>query len=55
MAASPCLGREIPERRLAMGEKNSKKDKNKAKKQRQEQMTKKQEQQKNKLPTKKPV
>ena len=55
LAAFPAWPGNTPERRPAMGEKNSKKDKNKAKKQRQEQMTKKQEQQKNKLPAKKPV
>ena len=38
-----------------MGEKGSKKDKNKAIKQKQEQLEKKKEQQKSKLPAKKPV
>jgi len=42
-------------RRLAMGDKRSKKDKNKAEKQKQEQLKKKEEQQKSKLPVKKPV
>ena len=38
-----------------MGERGSKKDKNKLEKQKQEQATKKQEEQKNKLPAKKPT
>ena len=42
-------------RRDAMGEKGSKKDKNKAGKQKQEQLEKKKEQQKAKLPAKKPA
>jgi hypothetical protein len=42
-------------RRHTMGDKRSKKDKNKANKQKQEQLEKKNEQQKNKLPVKKPV
>ena len=54
MAASPLPDQVThPIRRHAMGEKNSKKDKNKADKQKQEQAEKKKEQQKNKLPTKK--
>jgi hypothetical protein len=44
-----------PKRRCVMGEKGSKKDKNKAKKQKKEQLEKKKEQQKAKLPSKKPV
>lgn len=44
-----------PTRRHVMGEKGSKKDKDKAKKQKQQQIVKKQEQQKAKLPAKKPV
>jgi hypothetical protein len=55
MTASHALPGYTPERSYTMGEKGSKKDKNKAKKQRQEQMAKKQEQQKNKLPAKKPA
>jgi hypothetical protein len=42
-------------RRHAMGERGSKKDKNKADKQKLEQLEKKKEQQKNKLPDKKPA
>jgi hypothetical protein len=42
-----------PKRRDVMGDKRSKKDKNKADKQKQEQLEKKKEQQKAKLPTKK--
>ena len=42
-------------RRDAMGEKRSKKDKNKADKQKQEQLEKKKEQKKAKLPAKKPA
>jgi|BarGraNGADG00212_2_1021979.scaffolds.fasta_scaffold164607_1 hypothetical protein len=42
-------------RRLAMGEKGSKKDKNKADKQKKEQLEKKKEQQKTKLPANKPA
>jgi len=41
--------------RYAMGDKKSKKDKNKADKQKKEQLDKKKEQQKAKLPVKKPV
>jgi hypothetical protein len=41
--------------RFAMGEKNSKKDKNKAQKQKQAMVEKKKEEQKNKLPSKKPA
>jgi hypothetical protein len=58
-AAIDCLS--LPDqvvtlkRRRAMGEKNSKKDKNKANKQRQDQLEKKKEQKKNKLPAKKPA
>lgn len=44
-----------PKRRHTMGEKGSKKDKNKAIKQKQKQLEKKQEQKKSKQPTKKPV
>jgi hypothetical protein len=44
-----------PERRSAMGEKGSKKDKEKAKKQKQAQIEKKKQEQQNKLPAKKPV
>jgi hypothetical protein len=44
-----------PERRLTMGEKGGKKDKEKAKKQKQAQIDKKKEQQQNKLPAKKPA
>jgi hypothetical protein len=43
-----------PQRRHAMGDKRSKKDKNKVEKQKQEQAEKKKEQQKAKLPVKKP-
>lgn len=43
------------ERRYTMGDKRSKKDKNKAIKQKQEQLEKKKEQQKSKLPIKKPA
>lgn len=42
-------------RRYAMGEKNSKKDKNKASKQKQDQIEKKNEKKKAKLPDKKPA
>jgi hypothetical protein len=45
----------IETRRNAMGEKGSKKDKNKAQKQKKEQLEKKQEQHNNKLPNKKPA
>ena len=44
-----------PQKETPMGEKGSKKDKNKANKQKQKQLEKKQEQQKAKLPAKKPV
>jgi hypothetical protein len=44
-----------PTRRHVMGEKRSKKDKNKADKQKQVQIEKKKDQQKSKLPTKKPA
>jgi len=58
-AAPGCLplpGQVIhPKRRHTMGEKGSKKDKNKANKQKKEQLDKKKEQQKNKLPAKKPA
>jgi hypothetical protein len=57
-AASGCLplpGQlEHPKRRNVMGEKGSKKDKNKAEKQKQSETEKKKEQQKSKLPAKKP-
>jgi hypothetical protein len=55
MTASRAWPGYQPERSHTMGEKGSKKDKNKAKKQRQEQLQKKSEQQKNKLPAKKPA
>jgi hypothetical protein len=45
----------IQEWRCVMGEKGSKKDKNKASKQKKEQLEKKQEQKKDKSPIKKPV
>jgi hypothetical protein len=45
---------DTPKRRLAMGEKGSKKDRNKADKQKKTQIEKKKEQQKTKLPAKKP-
>jgi hypothetical protein len=52
----PLLGQVVhPERRLTMGEKGGKKDKEKAKKQKQAQIDKKKEQQQNKLPAKKPA
>jgi hypothetical protein len=58
-AARGCLPLPGPvvhhKRRHAMGEKGSKKDKNKANKQKQEQLEKKKEQQKNKLPAKTPA
>ena len=44
-----------PERRVIMGEKGGKKDKEKAKKQKQAQIDKKKEQQQSKLPAKKPA
>jgi hypothetical protein len=49
------MASQYPERRHVMGERGSKKDKNKASKQKQEQLEKKKEQQKNKLPAKKPA
>jgi hypothetical protein len=56
-AAPGCLaisGQSVQEqRRNAMGDKRSKKDKNKADKQKQEKLEKKKEQEKAKLPTKK--
>jgi hypothetical protein len=52
VAVSPKL--EL-QRRTAMGEKGSKKDKEKARKQKEEQQKKKQEQQQSKLPAKKPA
>ena len=52
----PLLGSLVRhERRPVMGDKRSKKDKNKANKQKQAQLEKKKEQQKNKLPVKKPA
>lgn len=45
---------EIPQKENTMGEKGSKKDKNKAGKQKQEKLEKKEEQKKAKLPAKKP-
>jgi len=44
-----------PRRRHSMGERGSKKDKNKAEKQKKDQLEKKKEEQKNKLPAKKPA
>lgn len=52
MAVTPYL---TLQRRNAMGEKGSKKDKDKARKQKEEQQKKKQEQQQSKLPAKKPA
>jgi hypothetical protein len=58
-AAPGCLplsGKVVhQERRHVMGDKRSKKDKNKAEKQKQEQLEKKKEQKKTKLPAKKPA
>ena len=53
LAVFKCLARKITIRRSIMGEKGSKKDKNKAIKQKQEQAIKKKEQQNAKQPTKK--
>jgi hypothetical protein len=55
VAATLCLIKEDQKRRHSMGDKRSKKDKNKADKQKQGQMEKKKEQQKAKLPSKKPA
>lgn len=52
--AQSCLPNTLV-RRFFMGEKNSKKDKNKAEKQKQQQAEKKKQQQQNKLPAKKPA
>jgi hypothetical protein len=53
MAASALYRIRIPERRNTMGDKRSKKDKNKADKQKKVQLEKKIEQKKTKLPVKK--
>jgi hypothetical protein len=51
----PCAPTNYPKRRNVMGERGSKKDKEKLKKQKQEQIERKKEQQKSKIPVKKPA
>jgi hypothetical protein len=54
-ATSFTMSSRIQKKEISMGERGSKKDKNKADKQKQEQIKKKEQQQKDKLPAKKPA